>query len=211
MITTLALLIQFLYYEIYFAINDKSKKHFKLINFFICIILLLVSISSICNTHFSKKPFKDSYYKNKPLSLTRYINNNPELKSRQVLNPYSWGGYLLWQVPEMKLFIDGRMPQTHYKTHSLLEEYNTFFDEAELPAKLNEYNIDMVIIKKDKDYNLGQLEMKFLGLSKDVLKAPENKLTTFLGSSEDWGKIYEDNLSELYIQKNETICNSADL
>jgi len=30
--------------------------------------------------------------------------------SQNMLNDYTWGGYLIWKMPERKVFIDGRMP-----------------------------------------------------------------------------------------------------
>lgn len=41
-----------------------------------------------------------------------------------VFNVYDWGGYLLWQAPEVKVFIDGRMPHWRDKNgYSAMADY----------------------------------------------------------------------------------------
>lgn len=43
-----------------------------------------------------------------PIELTQWLLDNPQ--EGNVFNEYNWGGFLIWQLPEQKLFIDGRMP-----------------------------------------------------------------------------------------------------
>lgn len=33
-----------------------------------------------------------------------------EGKTGNIFNTYEWGGYLIWKLPKMKVFVDGRMP-----------------------------------------------------------------------------------------------------
>ncbi len=43
----------------------------------------------------------------------QFLNNQVEFfkdKSGNVYNTYEWGGFLVWKLPNMKFFIDGRMP-----------------------------------------------------------------------------------------------------
>ncbi|MCL5410166.1 MAG: hypothetical protein M1607_04910 [Patescibacteria group bacterium] len=43
-----------------------------------------------------------------PQQAVIYLTNHPT--SNQLFAPYQWGGYLIWQLPQQKDFIDGRMP-----------------------------------------------------------------------------------------------------
>lgn len=51
----------------------------------------------------------------------------------QILNNYGWGGYLIWQLPEVKVFIDGRMPHWRDRNgYSAMEDYvKVFYPEGE--------------------------------------------------------------------------------
>lgn len=45
-----------------------------------------------------------------------------------ILNDYGWGGYLIWQLPNQKVFIDGRMPHWVDKDgNSAMEDYIKIF------------------------------------------------------------------------------------
>ncbi len=45
------------------------------------------------------------YYPEKALS---FVANLPD--SERIFNEYGWGGYIIWNLPNRKVFIDGRMP-----------------------------------------------------------------------------------------------------
>lgn len=42
-----------------------------------------------------------------PLEMTDYLKTHP--KQGNLFNDYGWGGFVLWQIPEQKVFIDGRL------------------------------------------------------------------------------------------------------
>lgn len=60
---------------------------------------LFISVPEIIKFRLSK------YY---PVAAVEYIKK--QQPSRQIIAPYTWGGYLIWQLPDYKVFIDGRMP-----------------------------------------------------------------------------------------------------
>lgn len=65
-----------------------------------------------------------------PLGAVRYLKENP-IEGR-MLNEYNWGGFLIWQYPEKKVYIDGRMPSWKIGDYRTFEEFNHImrFDEG---------------------------------------------------------------------------------
>lgn len=58
-----------------------------------------------------------------------------------IFNDYGWGGYLIWAVPEIKVFIDGRMPHWRDATtgYSAMAEYvQVLYPEPERPWQWEE-------------------------------------------------------------------------
>jgi hypothetical protein len=43
-----------------------------------------------------------------PANAVAYLRGHPPVG--QIFSSYDWGGYLIWQLPQKKVFIDGRMP-----------------------------------------------------------------------------------------------------
>ena len=65
----------------------------------------------------------------------------------RVLNEYTWGGYLIWQAPEYKTFIDGRTDIFDYT--GVLNEYIAFYRVHEDPKILLEkYDVEYCLLNK---------------------------------------------------------------
>ncbi len=59
-----------------------------------------------------------------------------------MFNEYSWGGYLIWKLPEHKVFIDGRMPSWRDETgYSIFEEYLEMKKRTASSDEWDKYNI----------------------------------------------------------------------
>ncbi len=93
---------------------------------------------------------KTSFY---PTSAITYLKIHPY--SGQLFAPYEWGGYLIWQYPEKKVFIDGRMPSWRQHTNNLHESRDSFLEyESILNGKLpfsneaKKYHITRVLFYK---------------------------------------------------------------
>lgn len=181
--------------------------------FFIILTFIISGASLFLGVKFSNSPFnsfcEDRYRSSSnrlfyPCRALDFIKSNPDLNKQRLLNDFAWGGYLLWQYPEKQLFIDGRMPQANFKGHSILEEYFEFYDEKKTADKLDEYEIDLVLIRNSSvksDSNF--LDRYFMIGRKKGNK--NNTLLTFLASSPNWELIYSDSLSVVYqrSEKNE--------
>jgi hypothetical protein len=56
--------------------------------------------------------FPAHYYRTSdyPIEAIMWIREHPEQVGARMYNDYGYGGFLLWWLPEKKIFIDGRMP-----------------------------------------------------------------------------------------------------
>ena len=86
---------------------------------FLGIVLFTNKITIIQN------PF-NSFCQNYPCGAVKFLKNNPQYHNLKIFNDYNYGGYLIWTCPNIKLFIDGRLPQYDFAGHTLMEEYYEF-------------------------------------------------------------------------------------
>ncbi|HKK54125.1 MAG TPA: hypothetical protein VJ926_01235 [Patescibacteria group bacterium] len=169
----------------------------KYIKYFIFFMYILVISSLLSQIKFTNTPFSSYCYKY-PCAAVNFIQNNEELKTKKIFNKYSWGGYLIWSFPKTQIFIDGRMPQLEYKKHTFLEEYFEFFEEGKVEKKLNEYNIELVLIENNKnEEDNSWFEKKVLKLNH---KEKNNYLHDYLESNKSWKKAFSNGVSIIYIR-----------
>lgn len=174
-----------------------------LVKFYLIIAFLLIIASQFLKINFTSDPFL-SFNNDYPQKATIFLKNNPRYNHLNFFNPYGWGGYLIWTLPERKLFIDGRLPQYSFKNHTFLEEYLEFFDKEKTENKLKEYNIQLVLLDiKEKKYHFNWFEKYFLGFNEEEINknANENYLRDYLVNSNEWEKIYNDKISDVYVKK----------
>ena len=68
--------------------------------------------------------------------------------SGPMLNDYAWGGYLLWALPEQKVFIDGRTDIFDWT--GVLAEYGRWATLEEDPARLpDKYGVKYCLLRRD--------------------------------------------------------------
>lgn len=80
-----------------------------------------------------------------PVKALAYLKKHP-LKGK-MLNYYGWGGYLIWNHPEEKVFIDGRADVYIPKVFGDYRRITRLAPEA--PALLEAYGIDYVLMPAD--------------------------------------------------------------
>jgi len=71
----------------------------------------------------------------------------------QVFSKYDWGGYLIWQYPEKKVFVDGRTPSWRTKDKWIFKEYLKAVNDGKWQEVFEKYNVQTVLwsVEKDKD------------------------------------------------------------
>lgn len=189
------------------AINLKRQiKDTKLVLFSKIVLILILIISSykmVVKTQFNDYPFDSGYYcmYNYPCAAVSFIKENG-LTNKRFFNDYDWGGFIVWVMPEMKLFIDGRLPQVEFKDHSFLEEYHEFFNEEKVKEKLEDYGIELVLLKKHKPIKLNWVEKYIFLLNEEKINDVVDYLEEFIKNSDQWRLVYSDDFSYIYEKQN---------
>lgn len=165
----------------------------------VMIILFLVSLGLLFfQTLFTlRSPLsEDSYY---PKKAALYLKDN--LPKGEIFSNYGWGGYLIWKLPEKKVFIDGRMPSWRWQgvpkeSKYAMEDYLKVVTEETASKKILEaYGVDTVLWykSKTKPNNKSFFEKKI----REFFKQKEEK--SFLEGliADKWKVTYEDSLSTI--------------
>ena len=116
------------------------------------LFLVVISLFFIRNLYLAGSIERWSKHYNYPYKAVVYLKTHPV--EGNILNHFNWGGYLIWQLPEYKPFIDGRMTSWVDKDGYLLKLYDQISEHSESNAALLEsyiknYNIKLILIPKD--------------------------------------------------------------
>ena len=170
----------------------------------VVVFLTLVFICSLSlqlvSAKFTLDPWK-SFSHGYPYEAAKYLQSHPEYSGR-LFNEFNWGGYLIWVYPGRELFIDGRLPQVEYKGHSLLEEFYAVFEPGQAQEKLEEHDIEVVLLSAKKEEILPTWwEKRFFGIKESRAEdIPVTALEDYLGSSPDWFLVYQDEVSKVFVK-----------
>lgn len=124
-----------------------GKERFnKALKFFLVLTVFIFFLSTFFAFRNAGLLSENNFY---PKNAISYISNN--LPSGEIFSNYNWGGYLIWKLPNKKVFIDGRMAHwldiMNFQTEIISGkvDYKTVFTK---------YNIRMVLWpKSDKRGN----------------------------------------------------------
>ena len=182
---------------------NKTKYRYIYTNIIIrnCLLLLLLVLSGyyIIPSRITTDPF-NSYCNQYPCKALEHLKSNQKYLDKNLFNMYQWGGYLNWMWQEKKIYIDSRFPQAMVNNHTLLEEYYEYFDKDKMLKKLDQYNIDVVLLSKDFKPELHWYEKAFINVN-----ALENNkfraMYDYLKTNQNWKIEYEDNISAIYVRE----------
>ena len=84
-----------------------------------------------------------------PIEAVEWVKTHRELVGQRLYNDYVYGGFLLWWLPEDKIFIDGRMPAWQMGEYWIFRDYValTGMDPPDLSV-LKKYSVDWAVVKK---------------------------------------------------------------
>lgn len=159
------------------------------------VILIFQSFFSIKNASFLSE---ERFY---PGKAVEFIKAN--LPSGEIFSKYGWGGYLIWELPEKKVFIDGRMPSWRWRVHppdessAAFDEYGSILGgEVNYKKSFDKYGVDTVLWPQNRPISLlRQLSERIAGL----LKKPTREFNLLNEIEKDgWEKVYEDSVSFIY-------------
>jgi hypothetical protein len=85
-----------------------------------------------------------------PIEAVQWVKAHRERAGTKLYNDYGWGGFLLWWLPDEKIFIDGRMPAWRIGERWIFYDYValTTWDPPELRV-LDKYGVDWAIVGRN--------------------------------------------------------------
>lgn len=110
-----------------------------------------------------------------PYKAVQYLKANPP--AGKMFNDYNWGGYLIWQYSEQKVFIDGRTPSWRINNRHTFKDHQIIVQaQGNWRELLRAYQVDWVIVHS-------------------------NSLLGFALSGEpDWARVYDDGLATIFVR-----------
>ena len=115
--------------------------------------LLLVSLDGQHLEHllsagiYPERFFEQTEY---PIEAVAWIKANRHEVGRRLYNDYGDGGFLVWWLPDEKIFIDGRMPAWRIGDRAIFPDYLTISSGASAARDLLEkYRVDWGLIRQD--------------------------------------------------------------
>lgn len=130
--------------------------------------------------HFGVRPataFRQTSY---PIEAVQWVQAHRARLGTRPIHDYQYGGFLLWWMPQAKVFIDGRMPAWRIGDRQLLRDYMEV-RETDPPnlAVLDKYAVDWALVQR------------------------ESSLARALGTRPAWRREYEDAKVMIFAKDNE--------
>ncbi len=84
-----------------------------------------------------------------PIEAVRWIRNHRQEVGTRLYHDYGYGGFLLWQLPGVKVFIDGRMPAWRIGDRRIFQDYVNL-NRADSPdlSVLDRYGVDWALVPR---------------------------------------------------------------
>jgi len=122
-----------------------------------------------------------------PVGAVEYIRRQ-EFEG-QLFAPYAWGGYLIWKMPERKVFVDGRMPSWRWDAPNenesdwAFKDYLEISNGDEMKKHFDKYNVTRALVAQSKpdESIMGKIVSRVFGN----------------GTRQDPGVVWIDKLKEL--------------
>jgi hypothetical protein len=109
-----------------------------------------------------------------PEAAVQFMKNNSALFKGNLFNKLEWGGYLIWNLPERKVFIDGRPDM--YGDRFFSEYYRIYTGSVEYEEPFQKYNVQTALIE------------------------PDSAIARLIEESGSWRKVYADKVSVIYVR-----------
>lgn len=106
------------------------------------VVLALASIGILCTSaYYGQTGDREHPY---PRQIAQSLHETP--CRGNVFAHYNFGGYLIWRVPDQKLYIDGRMPSWQQGSFKAMDTYLQIIDDpAVQQEQFTRYNIACVV------------------------------------------------------------------
>lgn len=162
---------------------EKNVNFEKVINFILIAGIPFLIFTSVF-TNYAKATVWNNYCTqgilNHPCEAVEFVKEN-NIKGENVFSAYEWGGFLEWQLPEYKFFVDGRMPA--WPTQEGKSPYTIYLEiiqaQPDYQERLDNYQTDWLLISTGS----------FLDI-----ELSQNPNTP-------WKEIYRDNVASIYVHQ----------
>lgn len=185
--------------------SDGSNRWNKAYKILVVIISIWIFVPVVMGISTTKSLDINDYDSSYPRKAVGYLKLH--FSSGNIFALYDWGGYLIWKLPEKKVFVDGRMASWRWKSPYRKESDNAFKEfkdvmhgTTDIEKVFEKYNIDTIVLsnKKSKSSLLDILENWIeIHISKR-----KNKNYSFIQNliRKKWIKVYEDEIVVIYIK-----------
>ncbi|MCH7641141.1 hypothetical protein IID22_03020, partial [Patescibacteria group bacterium] len=188
-----------LFYNEIKGIKGSIPRFKKAVKFAFIGSLILLIFQSAFSLRSARVLGEERFY---PKGAVSYLEQN--LPEGEVFSLYGWGGYLIWKLPEKKVFIDGRMPSWRWdknpstESSAAFDDYNNLLKgEKEYKQVFDKYGVDTVLWPRPAPKSV----LEVWGDKIESLFAREEKVDfDFLKTieREGWEKVYEDSVAAIY-------------
>ena len=118
--------------------------------------------------------FKETSY---PIEAVQWVREHRDRVGHRLYNDYAYGGFLLWWLPEEKIFIDGRMPAWRRGDRRIFQDYVALsLSDPPRLSVLSIYSVDWAIVRR------------------------KSLLDEALAHEQTWKREYEDEKVAIYVQ-----------
>jgi hypothetical protein len=83
-----------------------------------------------------------------PIEAVEWIRAHRGQGGERLYNDYAYGGFLLWWLPDTKIFIDGRMPAWQRHERDIFRDYLALSGPEPDVAVLKKYAVDWALVKR---------------------------------------------------------------
>ena len=151
------------------------------------------------------------YQHTDPVQAVAYLHKH--LPTRQIFSTYDWGGYLIWQLPQKKVFIDGRMPSWRWdknipgeSNYAFMEYKNVLTEKESFAWFAAKYHINTLLVPTS---DLVPQQTKIFGIrisQNSWLKKLFFSWKSFYGVVQQakkmgWRVVYQDNTAVILEQR----------
>lgn len=110
-----------------------------------------------------------------PVAAVEFVKKNPNAVNGEMFNEYGWGGYLMWAMPQRKVFIDGR---NDFFGKELVEEFNRVDQlKPDWAPVLEQYRVGWTILP------------------------PSHPLHALLATDAGWTNVFRDEVAWIYSRR----------
>ena len=171
------------------------------LRWFLIIALVLSTAAVIVSTHWTNRP-DQAYCYNYPCTALAYLRQSP-YSSWPALIDYSWGGYFYWQWTDKQIFIDGRLPQYQWRDRSLIEHYARFYQETDIKAALDDYDLAVVVVAQPQAIRFNWLQIWLLGRGQHVEDYDNSReaMRRAMLKLPNWRLVYSDVTATVYVRQ----------